>query len=81
MCNASRPSRDCPRPEPATVPCRVCGGTGRVMGTNWRTYHHAQIETKCLPCHGTGRVPALEHRYANETFDAIVRKQKETRDE
>ena len=74
MCNASRPSRDCPRPEPATVPCRVCGGTDRVMGTNWRTYHHAQIETKCLPCHGTGRVPA---RHSDAQLDALVQKVKE----
>ena len=30
MCNASRPSRACPRPEPATVPCPTCQGAGRV---------------------------------------------------
>ena len=79
MCNASRAERDCPRPEPATVPCRKCKGKG--YWTLTRTLTGDSTKFGCSRCHGTGRVPALEHRYANETFDAIVRKQKETRDE
>ena len=72
MCNASRAERACPRPEPATVPCRKCKGKG--YWTLTRTLTGDSTKFGCSRCHGTGRVPA---RHSDAQLDALVQKVKE----